>query len=98
MNLDINVTRCPVKRHCASDGASGRVEDRHVWLGAERAATVGIDRVDGRHLVGIHDLGVAVRPALVIDMKHTSATRRQIGGCLVHWRRRGLDRHGLGLG
>ena len=61
---------------CASDSASGGVEDCHVWFGAEHAPTIGVDGVNGRHLVRVHDLGVAVRPALVVDMEDTSAAGR----------------------
>ena len=76
VNFNVDSTRRLVKAGCASDSASASVEDCHVRLRAEYASTVGVDGVNRRHLVGVQDLGMAVRPALVVDMKDTSAARR----------------------
>ena len=98
VDLDINGARHLMEGHCSCHDTFGGVEDRHMWFGAEYATTVGINGVDGRDFVRIHDLGVAVGPTLVVDVEDTSATEWWVGRCVVHWRHHlSLGGHGLGL-
>lgn len=54
-------------------------------FGTEETTTVGVDCIQWSHFVRVHDLGVLVAPALVVDVEKPSAVGSRVG-------RRGVNR------